>query len=588
MVAPQDFIYTRNELISHIPFPNFVRLLNFQYASNNALESRLGFEPIQYFVTPIVEPNTEFCHIEYNENCGLALMPELKYTPQKTYFLNHIEVATLSLFGDSLIFSGPNASSFHIIPFALKPDGTSNSYSYTSRDVLDVFVEGDERGGTHVYQGKPLFWNGKGSYQVFANTIAESGFTRLGNNILALEDQTIIAACTFESRLVVATLQGNLIWSQPNWDGISPWDDVGAVGENFLRLTLEPGEVIEFIREFRGGLVISTRNSAKTQGRIYNLTTLDPTALQVIPTGRNSFFSRNGVVELDDVLMGIAPQGLLRITFDSFNKSAAPKTEDMAINVLLEDIYANNTIFSYLDAYQESKIKKAYFIYEWDLNKKRTTKMLCYHFGLNKWSQFETSIPIQRMFTYYGYAAGAGWVHDEEGNIFLGMWVFSELRQDIDIKVKGNKVVDNKTYYFWEKEIDTPHKKKFVTGSINIAEFGSFVPGSANRPVQLFFSADEEINFKLGYRSYTKYGNWSPGLTDFDKSPVIQTTEVEKWSDRINSMGIWGTTHKLHYLHRKPTSLFPNADLVYQVIFETSSDAFISLHDMSPDSPGNS
>lgn len=588
MVAPQDFVYTRNELVSHIPFPNFVRLLNFQFTSNNALESRPGFEPLHYFTTPIIEPDTEYCQLEYNEACGLALMPELKYTPQKTYFLNHIEVATLSLFGDSMIFTGPNASSFHIIPFALKPDGTSNIYSYVARDVLDVFVEGDERGGLHIYQGKPLFWNGKGSYQVFANKIAETGFTRLGNAILPLEDQTIIAACTFESRVVVATLQGNLLWSQPNWDGSSSWDDVGAVGQNYLKLTLEPGEVIEFIREFRGGLVVSTRNSAKTQGRIYNITTLDPTGIQVIPTGRNSFFSRNGVVELDDVLMGIAPQGLLRITFDSYAKAAAPKTEDMAINILLEDIYANNTIFSYLDAYQESKIKRAYFIYEWDLNKKRTTKMLCYHFGLNKWAQFDTSIPIQRMFTYYGYTAGAGWIFDADGNIYLGLWVLSELRQDRDIKYKGVKTIDNKAHYFWEKTDPTPHKKRFVTGSINIADFGSFVPGQGNKPIQLFFSADEEITFQLGYRSYTKYGNWSPGLIDFDNTPIIETTEVEKWSDRVNSMGIWGTSHKIHYLHRKPTALLPNADLVYQLLFESTSDAMLSLHDMSPDSAGNS
>lgn len=588
MTAPSDFIYTRNELVSHIQFPNFVRLLNFQFASNNALESRPGFEPLHYFTTPIIEPDTEYCHIEYKETCGLALMPELKYTPQKTYFLNHIEVSTLSLFGDSLIFTGPNASSFHILPFALNPDGVSQLYSYTAKDVLDVFVEGDERGGILIYQGKPLFWNGKGSYQVFANTIAEAGFTRLGNNILPLEEQTIIAACSFESRVVVATLQGNIMWSQPNWDGVSAWDDLGAVGQNYLKLTLEPGEIIEFVREFRGGLVISTRNSAKTQGRIYNINTLDPTSLQVIPTGRNSFFSRNGVVELDDVLMGIAPQGLLRVTFDSYAKAAAPRTEDMAINVLLEDIYVNNTIFSYLDAFQESKIKRAYFIYEWDLNKKRTTKMLCYHFGLNKWAQFETKLPVQRMFSYFGYTAGAGWLHDEDGNIFLGLWVMSELRQDKDIKVKGSQTVDGTTYYFWQETDPVKYTKKFITGAINMSDFGNFVPGSGNKPVQVFFSADEELKFQLGYRSYTKYGNWSPGLIDFDNTPIIETIEGEKWSDVVNSMGVWGTAHKIHYLHRKPTTLFPNADLVYQVLFESDSDALISIHDLSPDSTGNS
>lgn len=588
MVAPQDFIYTRNELISHIPFPNFVRLLNFQYTSNNALESREGFEPLHYYINPIVEPNTELCQIEFNETNGLILMPELKYVPEKTYFLNHIEVSTLTLFGDSLIFTGPNASSFHIVPFALTPDGTSNVYSYTAKDVLNVFVEGDERGGIHIYQGKPLFWNGKGSYQVFANTIAESGFTRLGNKILPLEDQTIISACTFQERLVVATLQGNILWSQPQWDGSSSWDDVGAQGENYLKLTLEPGEIIEFIRESRGGIVVSTRNSAKTQGRIYNIISLDPANLEVIPTGKNSFFSRNGVIELDDVLMGIAPQGLLRVNFDSYAKAAAPKTEDMAVNILLENIYQNNTIFSFLDAYQESKIKRAYFIYEWDLNKKRTTKLLCYHFGLNKWSQLETALPIQRMFSYYGYAAGAGWIYDDQGNIFLGLWVTSELRQDIDIRVKGNKLINGKTYYFWEKDKVVPHTKKWITGSVNMSDFGNFVPGSGNKPVQVFFSSDEEIDFTLGYRSYTKYGNWSPGLTDFNLSDILQVSLVEKWSDRINSNGIWGTSHKLHYLHRKATALLPNADLVYQILFESNSDALISLHDMSPDSTGNS
>ena len=587
MVAPQDFIYTRNEMVSHIPFPNFVRLLNFQFTSNNALESREGFEPLHYYTNPIIEPDTELCQIEFNETKGLALMPELKYVPEKTYFLNHIEVSTLTLFGDSLIFSGPNASSFHIVPFALTPEGTSNIYSYTAKDVLDVFVEGDERGGIHIYQGKPLFWNGKGSYQTFANTIAETGFTRLDNQILPLEDQTIISACTFEERLVVATLQGNILWSQPQWDGSSSWDDVGADGENFLKITLEPGEIIEFIQESRGGIVVSTRNSAKTQGRIYNIISLDPANLAVIPTGKNSFFSRNGVIELDDVLMGIAPQGLLKINFDSNAKAAAPRTENMAVNILLENIYQNNTIFSFLDAYQESKIKRAYFIYEWDLNKKRTTKLLCYHFGLNKWSQLETGLPIQRMFSYYGYSAGAGWVHDEEGNIFLGLWVASELRQDIDIKVKGSKIVDGKTYYFWEEDKVIPYKKKWISGSVNIGDFGNFVPGTGNKPIQVFFSSDEEIEYILGYRSYTKYGTWTTGLDRFKEEAIIQATDMEKWSDRITSKGVWGTAHKLHYLHQKATALLPNADLVYQILFESDSDALISIHDMGPDSANN-
>jgi hypothetical protein len=588
MVAPQDFIYTRNELISHIGFPNFVRLLNFQFSSNNALESRLGFEPVHYLINPTVEdPNTEPCHIEFDEVKGLLKMPEVKYTDGKTYFLNHIEVAKLTLFGDSLIFSGPNASSFHIVPFTLNPQGFSNVYSYIAKDELGVSVEGDEKGGIHLYFGKPIFWNGKGTYQKFANTINESGFTNLDNSIFPLEDQTVIAACTVEERLVVATLQGYIMWSPPQWDGESVWDDIGSPGENWIRVTLEPGEIIEFISPAKSGLLISTRDSAKVSGKLYNITTLVLAEARKIQTGQNSFYSRNGVVTLDDALYGISPLGFLKVEYDPYSQLMKGKNKSSQLSILFEEIFANNTVFSFLSSFFDTKYKNAYFIYEWDLSGKFTTKIMNYHFDVEKWSILETQLPIQKMFMYYGFAAGAGWIHDSEGNIYLGIWSLSELRQDIPIKVKGAKTVNNIEYTYFELDKPAPYRKYFVTGAINMSEIGNFVPGTGSLPIQTFFSADEKIEYKLGSRHFSQYGDWSPGVYDFDDNPVLETTDVEIWSQPNQANGIWGTTHKIHYLHRKALCMFPNIDLAYQMFFESYSDALITIHDMSPDKASN-
>ena len=109
-----NWVYLPNELASHIPSSYLVRLKNFEYTPTNTLTSRKGLEPVKYCLNP-PDPEEE---LDYTQ--GL-IAPTFDYTIQQDqdYFLNNIGTHTLALLGDSLVFTGINASSFHIIPFSL-------------------------------------------------------------------------------------------------------------------------------------------------------------------------------------------------------------------------------------------------------------------------------------------------------------------------------------------------------------------------------------------------------------------------------------------------------------------------------------
>ena len=364
-------VYIPNELASHVPWPYFVRLLNFTHTPLNSVRSRKGFEPIRYYISSA--PTTT-----NNIYKGL-ISPDFDATEDADYYLNSIDTISTQLFGDSLVFTGPNASSLNVIPFALDQNGNSQIYTYTAKDVNGNFAPGDERGGFWNYFGKMVFWNGRGTCQYFAGTISETLFTKLDNSILPLEDQTIIGAATFENRLVVVTLEGYMMWSQPQWDGVSVWQDSTGNATNYLRITEDPGELIQLIQVYRGGLIVSTRNSARVSGKVYNIPTLDPTTISKVDTGVNSYFSKNAVITSGEKLVGITPQGVLTVEYDSLARGSKTEfAESQPIQEYLVEIFQDNTIYNYLAAFFDPTIRQGYYITDWNTDASRTTKILFY------------------------------------------------------------------------------------------------------------------------------------------------------------------------------------------------------------------
>lgn len=557
-----SWIYSPNELITNIPVDFFVRLENFQFTPLNRLQSRPGLEPVHYFIN---SPETG-----YEANKGLV-SPNITVNSTNDYFLNGIETATLELFGDALIFSGPNASSFHIVPFSLTKNAYSKHYEYIAKDVNGVEVPGDERGGFHLYKGKPLFWNGRGTYQSFANSISEQNFTRINNNIASLEDQTIIAACTFENRLVVATLQGYLMWSQPDWDGTSPWEDSVGSATNFVQVTTDPGEVIEFVTAYRGGIILSTKKSSNVSGRILNIPTLDQGSANfaVIDTGVDSFFTRNSLISSTDTLIGISPQGVINVSYDSLARTAkAEFSQSAPIVEYLNEVFYDNTVFPYLDAHLDTKSRKGYFIHDWSMDDSRQTKILVYDYNSDKWSLFKSDLPIQRMFQMYDHTCCAGWIRDS-GRVALVIWSLSDYNADVDI----NLVETAGGQYTWTAETDVPFLKRFVTGYQNLTEQGPHeVPGSHKKPRQVLMSFTDPAEYKFLMRSFTK-DSWGGNMDDINPIQMDDVDEIEEWGTAK-----WDVTLKNHELYRRHLVNISDVNKIHQLVFESSSIAGMTIH----------
>jgi len=557
-----NWIYSPSELVTNIPSDFFVRLENFQFTPLNRLESRPGLEPVHYFIN---SPETG-----YEKYKGL-ITPSVTVETDKDCFLNNITTATLELFGDALIFSGPNASSFHIVPFSLTKNSYSKHYEYIAKDENGVPVPGDERGGYHIYNGKPLFWNGRGTYQTFANSISEQNFTRISNSIATLEDQTIIAACTFENRLVVATLQGYLMWSQPDWNGTDPWQDSVGSATNFLQITTDPGEIIEFVTSFRGGIMLSTKRSSNVSGRIINIPTLDQgsTNFSIIDTGVDSFFTRNSLITSTDTLVGICPQGVINVSYDSLARSAkAEFSQSAPIVEYLNEVFYDNTIFPYIDAHLDTKKRKGYFIHDWSMNNSRVTKILVYDYNCDKWSLFTTELPIQRIFQMYDHICAAGWVRN--GNkVSLAIWSLSDYNADVSI----NSVTTPGGQYTWTAETDIPFLKRFVTGVQNLTEQGPHdVPGSQKKPKQVLMSYSDPAEYKFLMRAFSK-DNWSGKMDDVNLYKMEYAVPSEEYG-----LAQWDVATKNHEFYQRYVINIPNVNLYYQLVYECSSEAKITLH----------
>lgn len=568
----QSWVYVANPLANHIPYNYFVRLLNFEFSPMNRLSSRRGLEPIRYFTNPYVSDTIDSTR-------GL-IKAHFTAEDDTDYSLNGIMTSTLELFGDSLIVSGPNASCFYILPFSVTADGTSKLYEYIATDINGNEVTGSERGGIHSYNGKAVFWNGLGTYQVFGTTISEIGFTRLDNAVLPLEDQTIIGACTFESRLVVVSLQGYLMWSQPNWDGTSVWQDSTGNAINYLQISTDPGEVIEFVRAFRGGLILSTRTTANISGRILNIPSLDPTQLQVIDTGVDSFFTKNSVISSTDQLVGISPQGVISVSYDSLARTAKAEYSTSApIIEYLSEIFEDNSVSAYIDAHLDTKNRKGYFIHDWSLNGVRQSKILTYDYNSDKWSLLATPIPVQRTFQMYDHLCCAGWV--KRGNsLYLGIWAFTDYPNDISFDV-----IESGGYYFKDTETEHPIHKSFTTGTLNVSKVGvNEVPGTGQMPVQVMFSTEDPADYKLSLRSFSREG-WAGNVEEFDTIKMPETNPIEVYASSDNDMehGKWDVTLKNHTCYQRYSVPLPNTSLYYQLLFESDSPTRFNFHSVVRD-----
>jgi len=571
------WLYVPNELASHIPSTFFVRLENFEFTPMTRLSSRRGLEPVRYYT---YTPNTT--SIE-DSKCLVKVQGAAEDNIDE--YLPGIKTATLELFGDSLVFAGPNAGSFYILPFSITAQGNSKLYEYIAKDVNDSVVEGNERGGFHIYKGKCMFWNGHGTYQTFARTINEAGFTRLGNDILPLEDQTIIGATTFENRLVVVTLQGYMMWSQPDWDGSSVWQDSEGNATNWVQLSTDPGEIIEFIQGFRGGLIVSTRTTSNVSGRILNISTLDPAGIEVIDTGVDSYFTKNAVISSTDQLVGISPQGVINVSYDSLARTAKAEFSTSApIIEYLTEIFNDDSISSYLDAHLDTKSRKGYFIHDWATDGNRDTKILVYDYNSDRWSIFKTELPIQRVFQMYETLCGAGWVR-RGSDLFLGIWAFTDYPYDVSFTIEEGTAEDGSTIYYRGDDTDNTFTKSFITGVLNTSKYDpGTVPGTHKQPIQTLMSTTDPADYKLFLRSFSN-NSWTGSIEDSKTIQMEEVVDIEKWSigDEDDNYGKWDSAHKIHACYHRYTTTLPNPDLYYQLMFESNAPTNFQIHSILRD-----
>ncbi len=571
------WLYVSNELASHVPSSFFVRLNNLEFTPMSRLISRRGLEPVRYYTytpdTDAIEASTCLVKVQ-----GTA-------EDNVDEFLPNIETATLSLFGDSLTFAGPNAESFYILPFSITDKGNSKLYEYLAKDINGNTVSGNQRGGLHIYNGKCMFWNGYGTYQVFARSIAEAGFTRLNNDVLPIEDQTIIGATTFENRLVVVSLQGYIMWSQPDWDGVSLWQDSEGSATNWIQLSTDPGEIIEFVEGFRGGLIVSTRTTANVSGRILNVPTLDQTALQVIDTGVDSFFTKNAVIASTDQLVGISPQGVINVSYDSLARTAKAEFSTSApIIEYLSEIFDDNSVSSYLDAHLDTKNRKGYFVHDWSTDGSRESKILVYDYNSDRWSLFKSELPIQRVFQMYDTLCGAGWVR-RGSDLFLGIWSFTDYNYDVSFTIDQGTADDGTTIYYRGTDTSNTYTKSFTTGVLNTAKVGpGEVPGTGQLPLQLLFSTEDPADYKLLLRQFSQ-DTWTGSLTEAKTIQMTDVSDVEKYSigDSDDNKGRWDLSHKVHGCYQRFSATLPNPNLYYQLMFESDAPTTFQFHSLLRD-----
>lgn len=571
------WLYTPNELASHIPSTFFVRLINWEFTPMGRLTSRRGLEPLRYYTYAPADSSID------DSKCLVKVSGSAEDNIDE--YMPDIQTSTLELFGDSLVFAGPNAGSFYVLPFSITAKGNSKLYEYIAKDINGSEVGGNERGGFHIYNGKCVFWNGYGTYQTFARTINEAGFTRLDNDILPLEDQTIIGATTFENRLVVVTLQGYLMWSQSDWDGVSIWQDSEGSAINYVQLSTDPGEIIEFIQGFRGGIIVSTRTTANVSGRILNIPTLDPTAIEVIDTGVDSYFTKNAVISSTDQLVGISPQGVINVSYDSLSRTAKAEFSTSApIIEYLSEIFENDSVSSYLDAHLDTKSRKGYFIHDWSTNGERNSKILVYDYNSDKWSLFKTELPIQRVFQMYETLCGAGWVR-RGSDLFLGIWSFSDYPYDVSFTIEETTAVDGTVIYYRDEDTDNKYRKSFITGVLNTSKNDpGTVPGTHKLPLQVLMSTTDPGDYKMLLRSFSNT-TWKGSL---EETPVIKMSEVsdiEKWSigDDDDNNGRWDVTHKIHACYQRYIATLPNPGLFYQLMFESDAPTNFQIHSILRD-----
>lgn len=584
-----DFIYTRTQFISHIAAPNLIRLENFVWQSNGTLRSRKGFEPIAYYIgstssSPLGTSGDQ-CLLRMERGGNGA--PYL-YSSNEYLFLGDIATDNLKLFGDSLFYFLPNGSGFGVVPFSLKPDGTSSDYRYYAVDATtqSSFVEGSYKTCALNYQGKVVFASGNGSWQVIQNGIgtASSNFTRLDNTILPAPNQTIIGLADFENRILAITEEGNLLYSPVNWEGTTAWRSDDANLGGVIPIIKESGESLETLTVGRSGVVISSRNTARVSGNIYNITTLDLSQLIVRRTGQNAFFSRGALVSLDDSVYGLSPQGLLNVGIDSLTLTAVAKNESSAISEYMIELFKDDTVYNVLDSFLDTKSKTAYYI----VGVRHTnnvlegeTVILSYQFDLKKWSKLTTKLPIQRMFMYYGSPAAAGYIVNPVTNeIFLGIWSLSEIYKDffVDIELSGGN-------YYWDySTTSTPYKKYMVTGNLNMS--GGKTGGNGDGRGQdnvLNFATNTNISYTAGLFTYSAFGLASTQLLTNSGDELVSFEQEECWAD-IGFGGKWGYSLKDKFkLNQKAYCFKRGTNLLHQAFFSSESDADIIILDLSMD-----
>jgi hypothetical protein len=588
-----DFIYTENQLLSHIASPDVVRLENFTWKSNGYLQSRKGFETIHYFIGTTASSTTgtpgDQCLLRMER--GGSSTPYV-YSANESLFLGSCGTENFRLFGDSFYYTLPNGSGFAVIPFSLTTSSTNFEYRYYATDATtnSSFVEGSYKNAIHNYNGKIVFISGNGSYQIIQNGIgtSSSNYTRFDNNILPVTNQTLVGAASFENRLLFISQEGYLMWSPVNWDGITGWrSDPSNLGDS-VPIILESGEKLETITVGRNGIVISSRNTAKVSGNIYNINTLDPASIKVIRTGQNAFFSKGALIQLDDQILGLSPQGLLSVGIDSLTLTAVAKNESSAISEYMIELFRDNTVYNLLDSFLDTKSKTAYYI----VGQKNTdnindgdTKILSYQYDLKKWSLLRTKLPIQRLFMYYGTPAAAGYIVDPStGYYYLALWSFSELYQDtfLDVSTEGG------IHYWNYSTTSTPYTKYMVSGNLNLSAGKQGGNGDARSMDNcLTIYTDSEIAYKAGFFVYSaKSGVSTIGLETQENNYIIVNSE-NKWADG-GSGAKYGYTKKDIYIINEKSYDIPKKALKYQFFWKSDSDAEITIIDLSMDNSGSS
>jgi hypothetical protein len=510
------------------------------------------------------------------------------YSEDSPLYMGASGTDNFSLFGDAFYYTFPNGSGFGVIPFALTTSSTSANYRYFATDntTNSSFVEGNYRCQIFNYQGKIVFISGNGSYQVIQNGIgtASSNFTRLDNVILPITNQTLTGISSFENRLLFITEEGYLLYSPINWDGTSGWLSDAANLGGAINVINTTGERLETIRVGRSGIVITSRNSARVAGNIYNINTLNVDQLIVRNTGQNAYFSKGGLVALDDNLYGITPQGLLNVGIDSLTLTAVAKNESSAISEYMIELFKDDTIYNILDSFLDTKSKTAYYIVGSKLRGnilETEVTLLTYQFDLKKWTRLKTNMPIQRLFMYYGTPSAAGYfVNPVTNHVFLGVWSLSPLFKDtfVDVETSGGN-------YYWDySTTSTPYTKYILSGNLNLS--GGKTGGNGdNRSIDnvLTFYSNEEVEYEAGMLYYSARS--AAGVQDllFTSESEMQISKENRWADTGTGAKFAHALKVPFFINERSYPMKRSSNIKYQLWLKSDSDAEITIIDLSMD-----